>query len=599
MPVFDPSPSVGGAFRPSEDYTVTGAWDFRGPVRFSGQGQALNVRAFGAKGDGRTNDTRAFEEAEQALPATGGTIFVPEGTYLVAYRVRKAKVTIQGASWGAVLKTQPNAVVLQTDCPLRLMANYCHVRDLAIDGNRPNNAHLESMALAQYADGIGIYANYCSVERVYTRDVLGHHIIAWNHAFAGENVTNQARTGISVRHCLITEIGLRNALDYASLEGLGAGFDQNICHTNEMVGNILLGGTLMIHTGYDTVADRNIILNGSCNLHTASKRVRFTNNYIYGGDIQITGGLDTTKSETARRSSDCLVRGNIVVNAPFSGIALTAVDRCTVEHNRIVSPTKNGVTMDLCNDIDIVNNRITDALEHGINQSTSDLMERIRIAHNWVTCTLYGTSMGNAYEVGIEGNTFIGGTQGVAATTATGRRYWIANNRILNTSNHGIDCYVQDSEIRGNLLQTIGGSGIEPGASGITIHGNRIRGSVRGVNIRNSATGIAVTSNRFSGQSSTVVQNIQADTVVSGNIGFVTEANGTATVANGATTATVTHGLARTPAVKDITLTPTNNLGNATKYWVSGPTSTQFTVNVNADPGAGTATFAWSAEVRP
>jgi hypothetical protein len=71
--------------------------------------------------------------------------------------------------------------------------------------------------------------------------------------------------------------------------------------------------------------------------------------------------------------------------------------------------------------------------------------------------------------------------------------------------------------------------------------------------------------------------------------------NGNATVANGSTSIAVTHGLEETPGLSDIQVTPTNNLGNATKFWVSNPTSTQFTINVDADPGATTATFAWQA----
>lgn len=86
--------------------------------------------------------------------------------------------------------------------------------------------------------------------------------------------------------------------------------------------------------------------------------------------------------------------------------------------------------------------------------------------------------------------------------------------------------------------------------------------------------------------------------IVRDNIGYVSEASGTATVANGTTSIAVSHGLGGTPTVDDIAVTPTNNLGTATKFWVSGPTSTQFTINVDADPGATTATFGWSAELR-
>jgi polygalacturonase len=43
----------------------------------------INVRNAGALGDGRHNDTAAFQAAINALPSTGGTITVPAGTYMI------------------------------------------------------------------------------------------------------------------------------------------------------------------------------------------------------------------------------------------------------------------------------------------------------------------------------------------------------------------------------------------------------------------------------------------------------------------------------------------------------------------------------------
>lgn len=75
--------------------------------------------------------------------------------------------------------------------------------------------------------------------------------------------------------------------------------------------------------------------------------------------------------------------------------------------------------------------------------------------------------------------------------------------------------------------------------------------------------------------------------------GYVTASSGTATIASGATSVDVTHGLAVTPLAANIQITPTNGLGSAAKFWVSNITSTTFRINVNADPGVDTATFAW------
>jgi hypothetical protein len=73
--------------------------------------------------------------------------------------------------------------------------------------------------------------------------------------------------------------------------------------------------------------------------------------------------------------------------------------------------------------------------------------------------------------------------------------------------------------------------------------------------------------------------------------------SGTATVANGTTSIAVAHGLTKTPVLGDVSVTPTNNMGNSTKFWTSAPTSTGFTINVDINPGATTATFSWRVQV--
>lgn len=88
-----------------------------------------------------------------------------------------------------------------------------------------------------------------------------------------------------------------------------------------------------------------------------------------------------------------------------------------------------------------------------------------------------------------------------------------------------------------------------------------------------------------------------ATSIIRDNVGWKTDNTGTATVPNGATTIAVNHGLSATPALANISVTPTNNLGTATKFWISGVGATQFTINVDVDPGAGTATFAWTVRM--
>jgi hypothetical protein len=79
---------------------------------------------------------------------------------------------------------------------------------------------------------------------------------------------------------------------------------------------------------------------------------------------------------------------------------------------------------------------------------------------------------------------------------------------------------------------------------------------------------------------------------------LATEASGTGTVANAATTSVITHGLGLTPLAEHISImgkeAPSNAIGVP---WISTITSTQFTVNI-ADPGASNWDFGWRVSIK-
>lgn len=101
-----------------------------------------------------------------------------------------------------------------------------------------------------------------------------------------------------------------------------------------------------------------------------------------------------------------------------------------------------------------------------------------------------------------------------------------------------------------------------------------------------------ITNNTMSGAcSGTPVLKVGTHTI-SDNL----KSSGMVTIASGSTSTVVTHDLGCIPDISGIVVTPINNLGNATKFWVSDISATNFTINVNTDPGVNTATFAWQAK---
>ena len=65
---------------PGAGTLATASADSAAPAK----GDQVNVKAYGAVGDGVTNDTAAFIKALAACAVNGGTCFVPEGTYLIS-----------------------------------------------------------------------------------------------------------------------------------------------------------------------------------------------------------------------------------------------------------------------------------------------------------------------------------------------------------------------------------------------------------------------------------------------------------------------------------------------------------------------------------
>lgn len=188
------------------------------------------------------------------------------------------------------------------------------------------------------------------------------------------------------------------------------------------------------------------------------------------------------------------------------------------------------------------------------------------------------------------GNQFFGQrTFGVqtSADTATSSEL-IAHNRFEPLSGFSANAWTgltirSAAQAMHNLVTTIHANNV-----GILINAGT-KPVIAGNIIRGAAT---VPINLTSG----VTTPYLAENYLSGTAG-ITDAStspvyGVATVTASATTIAVTHNLGYAPNVASILVTPTL-LSLSKSWWITNVTSTQFTINVDVVPGAGTATFSW------
>lgn len=115
---------------------MTGA-QYRANINGIATPYTFNIRSYGAIGDGTTNDTEAIQNAIDAcVAAGGGTLYIPEGTYLTNTLNTTAAVTIMGDGSISILKSAAAEPLLQ--CVNAVSGGYqfyLNINNVFLEGN--------------------------------------------------------------------------------------------------------------------------------------------------------------------------------------------------------------------------------------------------------------------------------------------------------------------------------------------------------------------------------------------------------------------------------------------------------------------------------
>lgn len=103
-------------------------------------GKTYDVKQYGAKGDGKTDDTAAISRVIMEAAGTGATVFFPAGTYLVVNLPVASKITLAGdPEKRAILKLNHQAIQ-RRGCIIAYSGekyiDQLVIRDLKFDGSR-------------------------------------------------------------------------------------------------------------------------------------------------------------------------------------------------------------------------------------------------------------------------------------------------------------------------------------------------------------------------------------------------------------------------------------------------------------------------------
>lgn len=276
------------------------------------------------------------------------------------------------------------------------------------------------------------------------------------------------------------------------------------------------------------------------------------------------------------------IDGNKQNNTVGHPIEFRQVVDSSITHCKIYNSAQNGIRWDGCSGNLIAFNQV----------------------HNNAFCGIRCGETGSSVQSRIIGNYCLNNTViGISLDSVS--RFIISNNISNNNGDNGIDlcasneCIVLGNECLSNTNQGIAFDGwTYPNRS---VNDNIVMGNVcayngqYGFDTANINTGLIVTNNVLKYNTLGAMRDTGSGTGkrINNNQGFKTENSGSVQIQAGQTFIDVAHGISINPGERNISVTPSSSMGNATKYWIGNVNNLTFRININTDAGSAGAWFVW------
>lgn len=304
--------------------------DSKGKLKHAPYVSVYNIKDYGAAGDGKTDDTAAIVKAIDAASG-GGTVFVPEGVFIVNPSPGinlTSGVTLQGGGYGSVLKVKDNSNVLNNIIKIESRSNVT-VRNLQIDGNRENQSPNDMVAV-HYGVYVADSPN-CRVDNV------------WAHHTTGVGIHVYNSRGVTVTNCYAS---YNRYHGFECEQAIECMFSNNRGHNNDRHGIFVSPGEIGGTGAIGNVIDSN----------------SFDQNGQYGVAMGIAAGNGGSLGLTR----DNIVTNNTIMQNAFYGINLHIVDDTLVANNTIVQNGAFGIYLYQAQRNQIISNRL-----HNNSQSSN------------------------------------------------------------------------------------------------------------------------------------------------------------------------------------------------------------------------------------
>jgi parallel beta-helix repeat protein len=270
----------------------------------------VSVLDQGAKGDGTTDDTAAFQAAlNNAGQATVGRLDVPPGTYLVGPLTVPSDVLLVGAGAGAVLRRAPGA----TGPLLQASGTHITIQSLRLD--------LGGIQVLQASTRVRVVD--CEIT---TPDVAlvsaGTGVI-----ISGNVITNSSTDAIAVSGPQTSIVGNR-------ISGSGSAAVRVTGDGTTTSATTVMGNDITIPAGHGPAG---IVVDGSVGVSVTDNRV--------SGSTSSAGGLGIGVTSDTAAASGITITGNEVASIGADGVLVQQAQQVTLSGNVVSGCLGRGIVV--------------------------------------------------------------------------------------------------------------------------------------------------------------------------------------------------------------------------------------------------------------
>lgn len=301
----------------------------------------ITPKMFGAVGDGKANDSKAFQAAIDYVSKSNkyDTLYVPEGTYSVRNLRLKKNVSLVGVGEKSVLIADPSCKTWDGILYISDIDS-ANISKLTFDGNKPiipGNTQ-EGTVNVWIVSSKKININNCVFQN---NNFLGICIKKSDTIIIGSNNFINLDCGVITTDKPSDNLTITNnyfdGAEYSepiSIFALGEGYHHNVIITDNIIKNHTKGSGILIRAVKDVIVRNNIIDNCGTGIFCTASKYGSMEYGVYNATIEdnkisntIYEGILLTNINNSK------LQNNIVENAGSYGLLTKKVNETTIESN--------------------------------------------------------------------------------------------------------------------------------------------------------------------------------------------------------------------------------------------------------------------------